>query len=414
MAIIRPFKPYRPTPEMAPRVAALPYDVVNTEEARAITTANPFSFLRVNRAEVDLPPEIDPHDPHVYQQAKHRLHQIIDDGTLVREAAPQFYLYKEVMRGRSQVGLVACAAIDDYLSGTIKVHEFTRADKELDRTNYVDVCNANTGLVFLTYRAQDRISAIIHAWMRDHEPVNDFLTDDGIQHVVWGIDDIQTISDLTELFGGVESFYIADGHHRAASAVKVGQMRREQHPDYTGDEPFNYFLVTLVPDTDLCVMDYNRVVRDLNGLSSEEFIHKVAEKFMIEPCLINEPYSPTAAHLFGMYLDGKWHKLTAKPNTFDESNVIERLDVSILQHNLLAPILGICDPKTDQRIDFVGGIRGLEELERRVASDMRVAFALYPTSVHDVMAVADAGKIMPPKSTWFEPKLRCGLFVYVL
>jgi len=414
MAIIRPFRPYRPTPETAPHVAALPYDVVNTAEARAITAANPLSFLRVDRAEVDLPPEIDPHDPQVYQQAKRRLRQMMDDGTLVRETAPQYYIYKEVMRGRSQVGLVVCAAIDDYLSGIIKVHEFTRADKELDRINYVDVCNANTGLLFLTYRAQDRISAIIANWMRDHAPVNDFVTDDDVRHVVWGIDDIQAISDLTELFGGVESFYIADGHHRAASAVKVGQMRREQHPDYTGDEPFNYFLVTLVPDTDLCVMDYNRVVRDLNGLSSEEFIHKVAEKFMIEPCLINEPYAPTAAHLFGMYLDGTWHKLTAIPGTFDEDNVIERLDVSILQKNLLAPILGIRDPKTDQRIDFVGGIRGLQELERRVASDMKVAFALYPTSVQDVMAVSDAGKIMPPKSTWFEPKLRCGLFVHVL
>ncbi len=399
---------------MAPRVAALPYDVVNTEEARAITTANPYSFLRVNRAEVDLPPDIDPHDPRVYEQAKHRLHQMIDDGTFVREAAPHFYIYKEVMRGRSQVGLVVCAAIDDYLSGTIKVHELTRADKELDRINYVDVCNANTGLVFLTYRAQDRVNAILEDWMREHEPVNDFLTEDDIQHVVWSIDDIQTISDLTELFGGIESLYVADGHHRTASAVKVGQMRRAQFPDYTGDEPFNYFLAVLVPDTHLCVMDYNRVVRDLNGLSSEEFSNAVSEKFTIEACLTNEPYAPTESHAFGMYLDGRWYELTAKPGTFDDTNVIERLDVSILQTNLLSPILGIRDPKTDQRIDFVGGIRGLRELERRVARDMAVAFALFPTGIREVMAVADAGKIMPPKSTWFEPKLRSGLFVYVL
>ncbi len=412
MASIKPFKAYRPTPELAPQVASLPYDVMNSNEAREAAKGNPSSFLHVIRAEIDLPSSVEPHDSQVYETARDNLRSLIADGVLVQDDREQFYIYREVMNDRVQIGLVVCTEIDDYLNGVIKIHEFTRPDKEQDRIQYTDVCDANTGLIFLTYRSQENVKTLIANWMKTHHPVYDFQSDDGIQHTVWTIHEPDAIDTLINAFTAIDSLYVADGHHRTASAVKVGQMRREQHPDYCGDEPFNYFLSVLVPDEHLYIMDYNRVVKDLNGLTGQEFLRQVEKNFEVQDH--PGPHKPRHPHTFGMYLSGAWHQLTAKPGTYNEHDPIGRLDVTILQNNLLAPILGIENPKTDTRIDFVGGIRGLEELEKRVEQGMAVAFALYPTSIRDVMSVADAGKIMPPKSTWFEPKLRSGLFVHTL
>lgn len=414
MALIAPLQAYRPTPELAAKVASLPYDVMNSEEAREMAKENPYSFLHVVKAEIDLDPSIDAYDTRVYEKARDNLNKLIADGVLAQDENAKLYIYKEVMQGRAQVGLVVRTSVDDYLKGVIKIHEFTRPDKEQDRINYVDYCDANTGLIFLTYRPQQEVDAVVNAWMNDHAPVYDFTADDGIQHTVWAIDDDSVIEKLVNLFAQIPSLYVADGHHRSASAAKVGQMRREQHPDYSGHEPFNYFLSVLFPSEQLYIMDYNRVVKDLNGLSASEFLNKVEEQFEVEEYQGGGQYKPPERRTFGMYLEGKWYKLTPKPGTYNEDDPIGRLDVSILQNNLLSPILGIQDPKTDKRIDFVGGIRGLQELEKRVKAGMKVAFSMYPTSIDDVMAVADAGKTMPPKSTWFEPKLRSGLFVHKL
>lgn len=414
MAIIKPFKAIRPTPELAERVASLPYDVMNSDEARELAKGNPYSFLHVVRAEIDLNPATDQYDKSVYEKARDNLNQMMKDGILVKDSEDRLYIYKEVMQGRDQIGLVVCTSIDDYTDGIIKIHERTRPDKEQDRINYVDYCDANTGLIFLTYRSQEKINTLINTWIGTHTPIYDFTSGDGIQHTVWSIDNNKVIDALVKLFDAVDFLYVADGHHRTASAVKVGTMRRAQNPDYTGDEEFNYFLSVLFPSKQLYIMDYNRVVKDLHGLSEEEFLRKVAEKFDVELYQEEGQYKPIERHMFGMYLEGKWYTLTAKAGTYNEDDPVERLDVSILQNNLLAPVLGIEDPRTDKRIDFVGGIRGLQELEGRVAEGMKVAFSMHPTSIDEVMAIADAGKIMPPKSTWFEPKLRSGLFVHKL
>jgi uncharacterized protein (DUF1015 family) len=319
------------------------------------------------------------------------------------------------MHGRSQVGIVGCVSIDEYLNNTIKKHEFTRVEKELDRINHFDRCNTNTEPVFLTYRDDKRLRTLIEGWMNGHTPEYDFTTKDGIGHALWAIDDQGVIDSLVALFDENEEFYIADGHHRSASAVKVGQKRREEHPDYTGAEEFNFFMAVIFPDADLKIFDYNRVVKDLNGLSREAFIDRISGIFTVEPVSSqNGPYRPEAKHIFGMYLKDQWYKLTAKPQIICDEDVIKCLDVSILQDNLLQPILGIEDPRTDKRIDFVGGIRGLSELERRVEHDMVVAFALHPVSIADLLAVSDKGMVMPPKSTWFEPKLGSGLFMHEL
>lgn len=414
MAVIKPLQAYRPRPELAAKVASLPYDVMNSDEAREMAKDNPYSFLHVVKAEIDLDPSIDLYDKRVYEQARKNLNTLIADGVLVQDKKAQLYIYKEVMQDRAQIGLVTRTSVDDYLNGVIKIHEFTRADKEQDRINYVDYCDANTGLIFLTYRPQREIDAIVNTWIAEHAPVYDFTSDDGIQHTVWTIDNDGVIEQVVRLFAQVPAFYVADGHHRSASAAKVGQMRRAQHPDYTGDEAFNYFLSVLFPSEQLYIMDYNRVVKDLNGLSEADFLSKVKEKFEVVEYEGQGQYKPTERHTFGMYLGAKWYKLSPKPGTYNEGDPIARLDVSILQNNLLSPILGIHDPKTDKRIDFIGGIRGLQELEKRVKTGMKAAFSMYPTSIDDVMAVADAGKTMPPKSTWFEPKLRSGLFVHKL
>jgi len=414
MATVKAFRAIRPAPELAHKVAALPYDVMDSNEARGMVKGNPYSFLHVDKAEIDLDPSIDLYDKRVYEKARENLREMIKNGVFQQDEKNCLYIYKQVMKGRVQTGLVGCTSIDDYMNNIIKKHEYTRADKEQDRINHVDYCNANTGPIFLTYRASKEINEIVDNWMADHKPVYDFVSDDGIGHTVWVIDGDDAIQRLEERFRAVDYLYIADGHHRSASAVKVGLKRRESFPDYKGDEEFNFFLSVLFPDEQLYIMDYNRVVKDLNGNSAEEFLKKVGEKFDIEEYTGEGQFRPTVRHTFGMYMDGKWYKLTAKAGTYNEEDPVDRLDVSIMQNNLLDPVLGIKDPRTDKRIDFVGGIRGLGELERRVNAGMKVAFSMCPTTIMDLMSIADAGKVMPPKSTWFEPKLRSGLFIHEL
>lgn len=413
MAIVRPFRAVRPAKDYADRIISLPYDVMNREEAAKMAEGNPFSFLHICRSEIDLPHVEDPYSEAVYKKARQNIDDFLANEILIRDENPMLYIYKQVMDGRSQAGIVGCVSIDEYLNDTIKKHEFTRVEKELDRINHFDYCNTNTEPVFLTYRDDKRLRTLVEGWMSGHSPEYDFTTKDGIGHTLWAISDPGVVGSLMSLFGEIGFLYIADGHHRSASAVKVGLKRREKYPGYSGDEEFNYFMAVIFPDSDLKIFDYNRVVKDLAGLSGEEFLQKTSEKFTVEP-VDKGPYRPEAKHTFGMYLKGRWYMLTAKPEIVCEEDVIKRLDVAILQENLLQPVLEIGDPRTDKRIDFVGGIRGLEELERRVARDMAAAFALYPVSITDLLAVADKGMVMPPKSTWFEPKLGSGLFMHEL
>ena len=414
MPVVKPFQAVRPRADLAQKVAALPYDVMNSEEAREKVVGNPYSFLHVDKAEIDLDPAIDLYDARVYEKARDNLNTMIADGVFLQDDKPCLYLYKQVMDGRVQIGIVGCTAVDDYKNNIIKKHELTRADKEQDRINHVDYCDANTGPIFLTYPPVDAIEQAV-AKVMETAPVYDFVDEEGVGNTVWVISDDVTIATITGAFDKVKALYIADGHHRSASAVRVGGMRREANPNYDGSEEFNYFLSVIFPTNHLYVMDYNRIVRDLNGNTKETFLEKVGEKFTITPYDGEDALKPTAKHTFGMYLDGKWMLLTAKEGTFDAADPVARLDVSILQDNLLHPILGIGDPRTDKRIDFVGGIRGLDALSRRVdAGEMAVAFSMVPTTMEDLMDIADAGAIMPPKSTWFEPKLRSGLFIHKL
>lgn len=413
MAVVRPFRGIRPEKTLANQVAALPYDVMNSEEAREMVKGNPYSFLHVDKAEIDLPREIDLYDKRVYEKAAENLNNMIEKGILIEDKEPKLYIYRQIMNGRAQTGIVGCTSIDDYMNNIIKKHEFTRADKEQDRINHVDYCNANTGPIFLTYRHREDINAIVKKETAK-VPTCDFVSEDGISHIVWSIDCDATIKELCEIFSGIDYLYIADGHHRAASAVKVGKKRREENPSYTGEEEFNFFLSVMFPDDDLYVMDYNRVLKDLNGHSYEEYMELLGDKFIIEEYKGEGEYRPEQKHTFGMYIEGAWYKLTAKDGTYDGNDPVARLDVSILQNNLLHPVFGIEDPRTDKRIDFIGGIRGLKELEKRVQEGMAVAFSMCPTTIEDLMAIADAGKVMPPKSTWFEPKLRSGLFIHKL
>lgn len=414
MAIVRSFKAVRPAENLVDKVAALPYDVMNSDEAREMTAGNPYSFLHVDKAEIDLGPSIDLYDQRVYEKARDNLAQMISDQVFIEERKPCLYIYRQKMGDRTQTGVVGCTSIDDYMQDIIKKHEFTRADKEQDRINHVDYCDANTGPIFLTYRRQPEIDEIVNQWTLSKKPVYDFVSEDGIGHTVWVIDDDLAVARLMDLFSSIDYLYIADGHHRSASAVRVGQKRRSEFPDYTGEEEFNYFLSVIFPDNQLHIMDYNRVVKDLNGLTEKEFMEKAAEKFEIVPYSGTDPYRPVEQKTYGMYLDGQWYILKAKAGTYDDGDPVAKLDVSILQNNLLRPILGIEDPRTDKRIDFVGGIRGLKALEKRVSEGMKVAFSMYPTTIQDLMDIADAAKVMPPKSTWFEPKLRSGIFVHKL
>ena len=411
MAVVKPFICIRPAKEHAAEVAALPYDVYNRKEACAAVKGNPLSFLNIDRAETQFSDDVDTYADCVYEKARELLDSQIADGIYVTDAGDHYYLYELTMDGRSQTGIVACCSIDDYVNGVIKKHENTREEKELDRIRHVDTVNAQTGPIFLAYRQNIALKEIV-AEEKTKPALYDFVSDDGIRHRVWRIDGADRTDAIEAAFAAIPSTYIADGHHRAASAVKVGLKRRTKHPGYTGEEPFNYFLSVLFPDEELMILPYNRVVRDLNGMSTEQFFEKLKEKFELEE-IGKEPYAPVQKGTFGMYLDGTWYALKILPQ-YRSADPVKGLDVSILQDHLLAPVLGIGDPRTDKRIDFIGGIRGLKELERRVGEDMGVAFSMYPTSIEELLSVADAGLLMPPKSTWFEPKLRSGLFIHRL
>ena len=411
MAVVKPFICIRPAKEHAAEVAALPYDVYNRKEACAAVKGNPLSFLNIDWAETQFSDDVDTYADCVYEKARELLDSQIADGIYVTDAGDHYYLYELTMDGRSQTGIVACCSIDDYVNGVIKKHENTREEKELDRIRHVDTVNAQTGPIFLAYRQNIALKEIV-AEEKTKPTLYDFVSDDGIRHRVWRIDGADRTDAIEAAFAAIPSTYIADGHHRAASAVKVGLKRRTKHPGYTGEEPFNYFLSVLFPDEELMILPYNRVVRDLNGMSTEQFFEKLKEKFELEE-IGKEPYAPVQKGTFGMYLDGTWYALKILPQ-YRSADPVKGLDVSILQDHLLAPVLGIGDPRTDKRIDFIGGIRGLKELERRVGEDMEVAFSMYPTSIEELLSVADAGLLMPPKSTWFEPKLRSGLFIHRL
>lgn len=408
MAVIRPFECVRPDEKVADRVAALPYDVYDSKEARAEVEREPLSFLKIDRAETQFDESVDMYSEQVYKKAHDMLMEAIDDGTFITDKDKAYYVYELTMDGRTQTGIVACASIDDYLNNVIKKHENTRADKELDRINHVDTCSAQTGPIFLAYRANAVISAEV-AKAKQEKPVYSFTSVDGIRHQVWKISSKESVEAIENAFAGINQIYIADGHHRAASAVKVGLRRREANPGYTGKEEFNYFLSVLFPDEELMIMPYNRVVKDLNGLSEEEFMAKIKDKFTVSES--STQVAPSKKGEFGMYLGKKWYTLTAKEEILS-SDPVDGLDVAVLQNNVLEPLLGIHDPKIDKRIDFVGGIRGLGELERRCDEDCVLAFSMYATSIGELFAVADAGLLMPPKSTWFEPKLRSGLFIH--
>lgn len=413
MSIVRPFKAIRPHKKYADKVVSLPYDVMNRAEAKEMANENPYSFLNICRSEICLPDSVSAYDKSVYEKAKENIKEFLNKGIFITEKEPVFYIYRQEMNGNIQTGLVGTVSIDEYEKNIIKKHELTRVEKEQDRINHFDVCNANTEPIFLTYRDDEEINKITGQWIDSHTPEYSFTTDDGVKHELWVMDDQSLMGRISKLFKEIDNLYIADGHHRSASAYKVGKKRREENPNYTGEEEFNFFEAVIFPAGDLKIFDYNRVVKDLNGLSEADFMTAVSSKFSIEEKGETE-YKPDGKHSFGMFISGKWFKLTAKEGTFNESDPIESLDVSILQKNLLEPILGINDPRTDKRIDFVGGIRGLKELEKRVDNDMEVAFAVYPVSIDELLKVADEDMIMPPKSTWFEPKLGSGLFIHEL
>ena len=413
MADIRPFAGIRPERGKAAIVAALPYDVYSREEAAAEVAKNPESFLRIDRAETQFDCSVDTYDERVYRKAQDTLRQWMENGTLLREEQACYYVYELTMEGRVQTGIVACTSVDDYLGNVIKKHENTREEKELDRIRHVDVCNAQTGPIFLAYRSKAEIDRIVEK-SKQQEAEYDFVSCDGIRHRVFVIREAEDIAGITRAFADIADIYIADGHHRAASAVKVGLKRREEHPDYDGSEEFNYFLSVLFPDDQLMIMDYNRVVKDLNGLTAESFLREVKARFDVEELAAEADKKPGERGSFSMYLDGHWFACHIRDGMRGGYDPVADLDVSILQEELLAPVLGIGDPKTDARIDFVGGIRGMEELVRRCGEDCAAAFAMYPTQIAELFAVADAGMLMPPKSTWFEPKLRSGLFIHEL
>lgn len=410
MANVKPFICIRPNENVASKVAALPYDVYNRKEACEVVKDNKLSFLNIDRAETQFDDSVDTYDAKVYAKAKELLEGMIADGTFITDTDECYYIYELTMDGRVQTGLVACASIDDYQNNVIMKHENTRADKEADRINHVDICNAQTGPIFLAYRANDVIRTIVNK-TKEGTALYDFTSEDGIRHRVFKIGDAKDVADIRSAFATIESIYIADGHHRAASAVKVGLKRRAENPNYDGTEEFNYFLSVLFPDEELMIMPYNRVVKDLNGKSVDEYMAAIAEKFDVSKEA--EPFAPENKGEIGMFLDGQWYKLVAHDD-IKSNDPVKGLDVAVLQDNLLTPVLGIGDPRVDKRIDFIGGIRGLAELEKRCNEDMKVAFSMYPTAISELFAVSDAGMLMPPKSTWFEPKLRSGLFIHKL
>ncbi len=410
MITVKPFSALRPTAQYAKECAALPYDVMSSDEARKAVAGKPYSFLHIDKAEIDLDPAIGLYDERVYDKAAENLKKFEEIGVYVQDHVRKFYFYRQVMDGRVQTGIVGCAAIDDYLQNKIKKHELTRADKELDRIRHVERCGAQTGPIFLAYRESETLDKIIQSETL-HEPLYDFVEDDGVAHTVWESSSREVDALIEQAFQCVDALYIADGHHRAASAVKAGVKRRQENPAYNGNEDFNYFLSVIFPADSLKIMDYNRVLRDLNGLSPSAFLEKV--KLSLGEVVPQEGiYRPKTKHEIGLLLSGKWYSVKFKAELCEASSPVERLDCEILQKHLLAPVLGITDPRTDKRIDFVGGIRGLGYLERRCTEDAVAAIAMYPVSMDELISIASAGEIMPPKSTWFEPKLLSGIFIH--
>ncbi len=412
MALVIPFRALRPQKKFAGEVASFPYDVLDRSEGRAIIRDNPRNFLRVEKSEIDLPDGIRDDDPRVFEKARENLREFMNEGILFQEERPSFYVYRQKTADREQYGLVGCVSVAEYEAGLIKKHELTRVDKENERVNHINTAGAQTGLVFLLYRSRGTIDRIISEIIKG-SPEYDFKTPDGVTHTAWVIGDNRTIETLQREFSKVECLYIADGHHRAASAATVARMRREKNPAHTGKEEYNYFVATLFSHDQLRILDYNRVVKDLRGMTVQELLDRVGEKFAVNPGF--KQRSPCRPHQFGMYLKGAWYLLEAKPEVYEKADLIGKLDVSILQDHLLGPVLGIADPRTDDRIKFVGGIRGMNELEKMVDQmGYAVAFSLFPPGITDLVDIADAGMIMPPKSTWFEPKLRSGLFVHLI
>ncbi len=410
MAEIRPFVCVRPAEELASRVAALPYDVYNRQEAKEEVQREPLSFLKIDRAETNFDDSVDTYAPEVYQKAKELLQKDKQEGVYITDEDRSYYIYQLVMDGRPQTGLVACSSVDDYMNHVIKKHENTREDKEIDRITHVDTCSAQTGPIFLAYRSDKGIHDIVASYVENETPIYDFTAVDGIAHRVWKIAKKEDVDAIYKAFQNIQQIYIADGHHRTASAVKVGLKRRQENPGYTGEEEFNYFLSVLFPHDELRILDYNRTVKDLNGRSLTQFLEEISKNFIVEKA--EGQVRPEKKGTFGMYTEGQWYHLTAKPELFEGKDAVGSLDVSVLQDYLLGPVLGIGDPRTDQRIDFIGGIRGLSELEKRADSDMKISFSMYPTSITELFDVADQELLMPPKSTWFEPKLRSGLFIH--
>ena len=412
MAIIKPFKAVRPANEYVKMVAELPYDVMNREEAKKIAKGNKYSYLHIDRAEIDLDDKINEHDEQVYVKAKENLDKFKKENIFVKDKEDAIYIYREIVNDRAQIGIVACVAVDDNLNGVVKKHEYTKPDKELDRTNHIKYCNANTGTVLLTYKNNEEIDKIMDYYVYFMNPIYDFKTDDNVTHTVWKVEKERDINDLINEFKKVGNLYIADGHHRCAAAENIALEERRKNPNYTGEEEFNYYIAMISPDTNLKVMDYNRVVKDLNNLTEEEFLNKIKEKFILKE--VKENYKPDKKGHVGMFLNDKWYEIEFGKEYLDKKDVVETLDISILQQYILDEILGIKNPRTDKRIDFIGGIRGAKEIERRVKEDMKVGFLMYPTHINELISVADANEIMPAKSTWFEPKVRCGLFLHEL
>jgi uncharacterized protein (DUF1015 family) len=413
MAILKPFQGYRPPKEIVKDLASRPYDVLNSAEARAEAGENPYCFLRVVKPEIELPKEVNLYSPEVYDKARDNFKKFIEKGYLVQDKKRHFYVYAQTWNEKTQYGIVGCAGVEDYLNDKIKKHELTRPDKEEDRMKHVRVLNANAEPVFFTYPKKKEIDEIVEKVVAV-PPVYDFVADDGFGHHFWVVEDDREIEQLETLFGEVPAFYVADGHHRTAAAALVGNEKKLNNPNHTGKEEYNYFMAVLFPDDQLTIIDYNRVVKDLNGLSGKDFLHQLSAHFLVAEHG-KTAVKPDKLHTFGMYLDGKWYSLEAKPGTYDDNDPIGVLDVTILSQLVLDAILGVKNQRTDKRIDFVGGIRGLEELEKRVDSgEMAVAFSLYPVTMKQLMDIADTGNIMPPKTTWFEPKLRSGLVVHTL
>ena len=413
MSIFKPFKAYRPVPKYAKDVASKPYDVLNSNEARNEAEGNSLSFLHVVKPEIDLPENTDPYSSEVYEQGRENFTNLITKGVLIQDSVPSYYVYRLTMNGRTQTGLVGCCHFEEYFDGKIKKHELTRTAKEDDRVKHVECLNANAEPVFFSYRGKKSINDIVEKKISS-EPIYDFLADDGIRHELWSISETENLNSIEESFKNVPCLYVADGHHRTAAAARIGQKRKEKNKDHTGEEEYNFFLAVLFPEEQLKIYDYNRVVKDLNGLSVDNFIKKLEDSFLVSK-IENDDIKPSRLREFSLYIDSSWYRLIAKEGCWNIEDPVGDLDVTILSERVLNPILGITDLRKDNRIDFVGGIRGLDELKKRVDSgEMQAAFALFPVSMDQLLNIADANEIMPPKTTWFEPKLRSGLFIHDL